>query len=85
MCCPSPLVIFSVPVVVCAREKDRFPTQPFSLPKFVMTMMISEKRPPNKHDRVKAPHHKNTAQLNSPGKDVEVGGAELKRGLQLIT
>ncbi|KAK8013642.1 arginine permease [Apiospora marii] len=47
-----------------------------------MTMMISEKRPPNEHDGVKAPYHENTAQLNSPGKDVEVGGAELKRGLQ---
>ncbi|KAK7935059.1 hypothetical protein PG985_000554 [Apiospora marii] len=44
--------------------------------------MASEKDSASKDAEVKLPHHENTNSLSGSGKDVEAGGAELKRGLQ---
>ncbi|KAK8003622.1 subtilase [Apiospora arundinis] len=47
-----------------------------------MAMMTSEKDSTNKDAEVKLPQHEGTNSLSGSGKDVEAGGAELKRGLQ---
>ncbi|KAK6833796.1 lysine permease [Apiospora arundinis] len=44
--------------------------------------MTSEKDSTNKDAEVKLPQHEGTNSLSGSGKDVEAGGAELKRGLQ---
>ncbi|KAK8058626.1 hypothetical protein PG994_009074 [Apiospora phragmitis] len=44
--------------------------------------MSSEKESTNKDAEAKVPHHEGTNSVSGSGKDVEAGGAELKRGLQ---